>query len=184
MLGRLGGHVLAAKNRTLVHVAIRTLGPRPGERILEVGCGPGAGLQALRAAGALTGGVDPSPQMLELARKRTAASQRTELFCAPAEWLPFVDGAFHAILAVDCLHLCAAPMRAMCEMRRVLRPGGRLVVAGTECDGCDPAALMLAMEMARFCEVRLMEKSRRHFVIVGYKAEESGHGAVRAALPT
>jgi SAM-dependent methyltransferase len=184
MLGRLGGHVMAATNRSLVHLALRALAARPGELILEVGCGPGTGLQALLDTGALPVGVDPSPQMLELARKRTAASQRTELFCAPAEWLPFVDGAFHAILAVDCLHLCAAPMRAMCEMRRVLRPGGRLVVAGTECDGCDPAAVMLAMEMARFCQVRLVEKSRRHFVIVGYKAEDSGHGAVRAALPS
>lgn len=180
MLGRLGGFVMVRTHRSMYDMAVGALAPQPGERILEVGCGPGAGLQALLAAGAIPVGVDPSPLMLALARER-AEAQDTELFCAPAEHLPFIDAAFDAVLAVDCLHICAAPLRALDEIRRVLRPGGRLVLAGTRCEGCNPAGMIVALQMARFCSVRSVEKSR-HFMIVAHQPESSGPQGVAAAL--
>lgn len=105
------------------------LDARAGERILDVGCGTGLLLERLGRAtpAARLTGVDPVPEMLALARRRLAVSA-ADLSEAAAERLPFGDGSFDAVVSASVFHYVRQPEAALSEMRRVLRPGGRLVL--------------------------------------------------------
>ena len=107
------------------------LGAAPGERILDVGCGPGfycAELaEEVEPSGSVVG-VDSSPAMLELAARRCAGLEGVELRPADAVSLPVDDASFDAALCVQVLEYVPDPTVALAEMRRALRPGGRVVV--------------------------------------------------------
>jgi len=115
---------------------IRLLAPRPGERILDAGCGPGDALVTLAGAVGPAGratGVDLSPAMIGRARRRiqdAGLADRVELRVADAAALPWPDGSFDAAFASFTLELFDTPEipAVLGEWRRVLRPGGRLVV--------------------------------------------------------
>jgi SAM-dependent methyltransferase len=96
-------------------------------RVLEIGCGTGRLAAALaEREGCRVWAVDPSPEMLELARARSVG--RTQFRLARAEALPFRAGWFERVVVRLVVHLVDRP-RALAEARRVLAPGGRLAVA-------------------------------------------------------
>ncbi|GAA3069355.1 class I SAM-dependent methyltransferase [Streptosporangium carneum] len=100
-----------------------------GRRILDVGCGAGPLLESLRDQGAIVTGVDPSVKMLDLARQRLGAGAalcQASLGGAP---LPFPDGAFDDAIACLVLHYLEDWKAPLADLRRVLAPGGRLIVA-------------------------------------------------------
>jgi ubiquinone/menaquinone biosynthesis C-methylase UbiE len=97
--------------------------------ILEVAVGTGLNLPYYPAEARITG-IDFSPAMLEIARRRSSELDRTvELRDADAHALPFPDDSFDTVVCT--FSLCAIPdeHRAIREMKRVLRPGGRLLLA-------------------------------------------------------
>ena len=99
-----------------------------GRRILDAGCGAGPLFAALRDRGAIVTGIDKSTGMLELARRRLgddADLQVAEL----GTLLPFPDGAFEDVTASLVLHYLQDWGPALAELRRVLKPGGRLIVS-------------------------------------------------------
>ena len=99
-----------------------------GRRILDAGCGSGPLFAALRDRGATVTGFDASPKMLELARRRLgdgAALQVADL----GSPLPFPDGAFDDVIASLRLHYLEDWTAPLAELRRVLTPGGRLIVS-------------------------------------------------------
>ena len=99
-----------------------------GRRILDAGCGSGPLFAALRNRGAIVTGFDKSTGMLELARRRLgdgADLQVADLSCP----LPFPDGAFDDVTASLVLHYLEDWGPALAELRRVLKPGGRLIVS-------------------------------------------------------
>ena len=103
-------------------------GLAPGARVLDVGCGTGPLLGALRdrdAELALTG-VDVSEAMLAQASARLGA--QAALCRAPAERLPFDDASFDAVVTASALHHWPEPERGLAEIARVLTAGGGLVV--------------------------------------------------------
>jgi arsenite methyltransferase len=116
------------RRRRLVREA---LAAGPGERVLDVGCGPGFYvaelLEQVGPAGSVTG-VDASPQTLALAQRRTEGAANVELHLGDATDLPVGDGAFDAALSVQVLEYVAGLDAALGELHRVLRPGGRLVI--------------------------------------------------------
>ena len=118
----------AARRRRIVREA---LGAAPGERILDVGCGPGFYCAELAEEVGPPGsvlGVDASPAMLELAARRCAGHEGVELRQADAVALPVDDASFDAALCVQVLEYVRDPTAALGEMHRALRAGGRVVV--------------------------------------------------------
>jgi len=98
-------------------------GVRTGQRVLDVGCGPGAlTAELVRRLGpdAVTA-IDPSPPFVEATAARLP---RVDVRTGAAEDLPFADDAFDAALAQLVVHFMADPVQGLREMRRVARPGG------------------------------------------------------------
>ena len=93
-------------------------------RVLDVGCGTGRFVATLAERGVRAAGVDPSPEMLEVARRK---NPRAVLKRAIAERLPFKDGWFDRVVFVLSVHLVDRP-RAFAETHRVLAPGGRIAI--------------------------------------------------------
>lgn len=93
---------------------------------LDVGCGEGRFCRMLQAEGVATVGVDPTAALVEHARCRDPAG---DYRLAGAEALPFADGAFDLVVAYLVLIDIADLRTAIAEMARVLRSGGRLLIA-------------------------------------------------------
>jgi SAM-dependent methyltransferase len=98
----------------------------PGARLLDVGCGTGATLEHLAGLGYRAAGLDPSELLLERARRR---NPRLELVRGRAERLPWPERSLDGVLCECVLSLLEQPGRALDEFRRVLRPGGHLVLS-------------------------------------------------------
>ncbi len=97
---------------------------QPAPRVLDAGCGTG-GLLARLGDRAAWVGLDASAAALDLAQRKTPAP----LACGSVDALPFADASFDAAVAADLLcHRAVSPPQALAELRRVLRPGGRLVI--------------------------------------------------------
>jgi SAM-dependent methyltransferase len=107
---------------------VNLAGDVAGRRILDAGCGSGPIAAALRDRGATVTGFDSSAGMLELARRRLGPD--ADLHQADlASPLPFPDGAFDDVIAALVLHYLEDWTAPLAELRRVLRPGGRLIAA-------------------------------------------------------
>ena len=105
--------------------ALDILEPRPGELVLDAGCGTGRNLAAIARTGASVVGIDFSPRMLDLARD---SHPGVPLALADLRArLPFVDGAFDAVLCTLVGEHLSGLGAALSELRRVLGAGGRLV---------------------------------------------------------
>ncbi|MEU6151907.1 methyltransferase domain-containing protein [Actinosynnema sp. NPDC047251] len=98
-----------------------------GRRVLDAGCGAGATAAALRDRGAVVAGFDRSTKMVELARRRLGddVDLRVADIAAP---LPYPDAAFDDVVASLVLHYLEDWSAPLAELRRVLKPGGRLIV--------------------------------------------------------
>jgi len=113
---------------------VRLLGVAPGERVLDVGCGSGAVTRTLAqrvAPGGCAVGVDMSPALLKVAREladEAGLGELVELKEGDCRALPFPDGSFDAVLAATTLAHVPDAGRALAEMVRVTRPGGRVGV--------------------------------------------------------
>ena len=108
--------------------SLRLMGDVARLKVLDAGCGSGAHAAALMAGGAIVTGIDESSGMLALARERLggdAALLEADL----AMPLPFADGAFDRVLAALVLHYIEDWSQPLREFRRVLVPGGKLVIS-------------------------------------------------------
>jgi ubiquinone/menaquinone biosynthesis C-methylase UbiE len=121
-----------ARLRALSRTRYALLELRPGDRVIEVGCGLGDNARELAALVGPQGGVvalDASEAMIEEARKRSVRSSLPAVFVTgDACSLKFADNTFDACWVERVLEHLADPARAVAEMVRVAKPGGRIVV--------------------------------------------------------
>ncbi|WP_341783020.1 bifunctional demethylmenaquinone methyltransferase/2-methoxy-6-polyprenyl-1,4-benzoquinol methylase UbiE [Leucobacter weissii] len=105
------------------------LGATAGMRVLDLAAGTGTSSASIARRGAHVTAVDFSEGMLEEGRRRHAGDPRIEFVHGDATELPFPDGGFDAATISYGLRNVSEPRRALAEMRRVVRPGGRIVIA-------------------------------------------------------
>ena len=122
--------VVEQRRATLV-----ALGLHPGERVLDIGCGPGYLASEMAEVVGREGfvlGVDPSPAMLAIAARRAVPGM--ELAEGDALSVPAPDASFDAAVSTQVYEYVADIAGALAEARRVLKPGGRLLILDTDWD--------------------------------------------------
>src|SRR6516165_1602541 len=113
----------AVATAQFVQPLLDAVSARAGLTILDVACGPGVVSARAAARGAKTTGIDFSPEMIRLARQ---ANPELEFHISDVEQLPFDNAHFDAAVVNFGLHHFEHPQRALAEIRRVLRPQGRI----------------------------------------------------------
>jgi ubiquinone/menaquinone biosynthesis C-methylase UbiE len=140
LAGRLLGRLWITETAAVNDTALDLLDPRPDEHVLEIGFGPGRSIQHLARKARHVTGVEVSATMLTTASRRNRAAirdGRIRLLTGDGTTLPLPDHGVDAALAVHTLYFWPRPQTTLREIARVLRPGGRLVLAVR--DGTHPA---------------------------------------------
>lgn len=136
-----------------VTAAVVELGGLRGCRVLDVGCGPGTIVRQLaRGFGIEPVGLDPSPKMIDVARHE--AGEWGEFHIGRAEELAFEPESFDGVVMRWVVHHLDRP-QAFAEIRRVLKPGGRLVITTT-----DPGAVHMFWMAPYFPSYVAIERRR------------------------
>jgi ubiquinone/menaquinone biosynthesis C-methylase UbiE len=143
------------------------------DSFVDLGCGLGAALEHAAATGARTAGIDPSPSMVEQAAQRVP---QADVRLGSAESIPFEDDAFTASLSVSTYHHWADVETGLQEVRRVLAPGGRLLIVerklkrstghGLDDAGGESLAQLLETKGYVSVEIETMEVRRDEYLAV------------------
>ncbi|MGH3318695.1 MAG: class I SAM-dependent methyltransferase [Streptosporangiaceae bacterium] len=133
-LGGLAGRIMARGNEEQQHEVLGLFDVRPGQRVLEVGHGPGHLVRLLlkRTGAGLVAGVDPSQTMLAQAQRANRVAVRAgraDLRQGTADRLPFDDASFDHVVSVNSCQIWPDLTAGLREAHRVLRPGGTIVLA-------------------------------------------------------
>ncbi|WP_330233679.1 class I SAM-dependent methyltransferase [Nocardia sp. NBC_00508] len=128
--------------------------PASGARVVDIGCGPGDFARMLARRGGQVTGVDPSPQMIDYATARSRDLTHCRFELGTAQSLPLPDASADLVTSTFAMHHIPAAHRsdAVAQMFRVLRPGGRLLLADTHPTG--PVLSTAVRVMARFAAHR------------------------------
>lgn len=131
--GRLLLKFLNRRNAALNDLVLETLKLQPGDHILEIGFGGGDLIHKFVSTGkpSQVVGVERSPEAIQICERRfqkLIGQGMVELHQARAEALPFVDQQFDQVCTVNTLYFWANAPQVLAECRRVLQPGGRLVI--------------------------------------------------------
>lgn len=127
--GALIGLVLLIMGRANARLAADLTEVSSGDRVVDVGCGPGGAVREAARRGAHVTGVDPAPVMLRLARAftRSGLAGLVEWREGTAERLPVADGTATVWWSLATVHHWQDVEQGLAEARRILAPGGRLV---------------------------------------------------------
>ncbi len=133
LIGRLVGNSMARGNEYEVAWTVALLDIQAGDHVLEVGFGPGVGIELVsqKATKGLTAGIDLSPTMVEVARQRNSAAIQTgrvQLKQGDVAALPYGDESFDKAFAIHSVYFWPKPTQGIQELQRVLKPGGQLAI--------------------------------------------------------
>jgi ubiquinone/menaquinone biosynthesis C-methylase UbiE len=161
ILGRFGGMIMARTNADFGVWVCDLLEIEPADRVLEVGFGPGVIIRCAseRAHEGWVAGIDLSREMVEQARIRNAPAireGRVDLRYGSVASLPFHDGGFDKALAINSMQVWPDASAGLLEMRRVMKPGGRIALGFTRHSGQESAGLEDALGAVNFADTRLV----------------------------
>ncbi len=134
LLGRLIAAIMVRETASINRTAIAALEIKPTDQVLDIGCGSGLSIELL-VKGLAKGravGVDPSAVMVARAQarnRRAIAEGRADIIKAPVDDLPFASCSFDAVMSVHTIYFWQDLAQCLHEIDRVLRPGGRLLLA-------------------------------------------------------
>ena len=131
------------------------------ESVLEVGFGPGVVIQRLSKRAGHVAGIDPSQEMVQQACARNAKateSGRVELRHGSVESLPFSNNTFDKAIAINSMQVWPDAIAGLGEIRRVVRPGGRIGLGFTRYSGQPSEGLMETLMAAGFTEAQIVQK--------------------------
>src|SRR5437899_803867 len=143
---------------------------QPNDRVLEVGFGPGVGIQLLArsAPAGYVAGVDPSKEMVDQATARNAKaikSGHVDLKYGSAESLPFEDNTFDKVLAINSMQVWTDAAAGLREIRRVMKAGGRIALGFTPYSGQSKSGLPEMLTVAGFTEPHVVETDQGFCVL-------------------
>jgi ubiquinone/menaquinone biosynthesis C-methylase UbiE len=164
LTGRIGGRLMSL-DRELPAWVLDQLELTPSDSLLEIGAGPGVGVElaATRAHRGRVVGIDPSETMLVMAQRRNRSeieSGRVEFRLGNIDRLPFDDDTFDAAMAINCIHLWRDPVCGLKELRRTLQPGGRVAVAISRFSYASPDRFEAQLCESGFTDVRIQRGDR------------------------
>jgi ubiquinone/menaquinone biosynthesis C-methylase UbiE len=116
--------------QTVADHVVRSAGIRAGEKVLDIACGTGNTALMARARGAVVTGLDLTPELLRIARKREAEAGYDDITwqAGDAENLPFPDGSFDVVVSSCGLMFAPDQQKVADEVARVTKPGGRIAI--------------------------------------------------------
>ncbi|MER6990902.1 class I SAM-dependent methyltransferase [Saccharopolyspora hirsuta] len=129
LLGAAGGWLMARCNAATEQQVVRLARLSGAERVLVIGPGPGVGLRAAAGQAAQVVAVEPSEQMRHAAAHRCSDLANVSVQDGDAESTGQPDAAFDVVLSVNNVQLWPDRVAALAELRRVLRPGGTLLLS-------------------------------------------------------
>jgi ubiquinone/menaquinone biosynthesis C-methylase UbiE len=169
LLGRVEGAIMARTTGKRNEWTLSLLAIQRDDRILEVGCGPGALIQALaaKATAGFVVGIDLSPTMLLQASKRNAQAIRegqARLEGGSATALPFEEASFDKALSANSLPFWPDQEAGVREMRRVLRPGGVIaIILQPRCARTESEVKQIGMELLALLSQVGFQEARLEF---------------------
>jgi ubiquinone/menaquinone biosynthesis C-methylase UbiE len=125
--GLLAATTMLAGRGPTAQLTARLAGVGAGETVVDLGCGPGAAVRLARRLGATVVGVDPSTEMLRVARLVTRPRARIRWIEGVAESVPLDDASADVVWSIATVHHWTDIDDGLDEVRRILRPGGRFV---------------------------------------------------------
>lgn len=164
LLGRIGGRLLATRGkRKMAECVLSELDVEPTDHVIEIGFGPGIGIQsaAARTPDGFVAGVDYSEVMVELALNQNAEdveAGNVELRFGSVDDLPYEDGTFDLAFSINSMQVWPNPIEGLEEIRRVLKPSGRVVLGFTPSAGQSSDELQPLLSDGGFDNIRIEEK--------------------------
>ena len=165
-VGQIMAHAKSNSERTRWTLSLLDI--RPGDRVLEIGCGPGVALDiaSRMASRGIVVGIDHSEVMVRQAARRNARAIRdgqVQVHLSSAERLPAFDQPFDKIFAINSVHFWTDPVESIRHLRRWLTPSGVLALtlqprsrnATAETTTIIGQELMTKLELAGFTDCRL-----------------------------
>jgi SAM-dependent methyltransferase len=167
-LGRLAGRFMLWNNKH--DGVVDVLGVRPGQDVLEIGYGPGGFIRQLteRTDAASIRGVDPSPEMRDLARRhnrKAVRNGRVRLDLGTADRTRLPDASVDRVVSVNNVAIWPDLEAAVGELHRVVRPGGTVVIAWH--GGTAPTRIARSLRLPEDELGRIERVLRDRFVEVG-----------------
>ncbi len=155
--------IFGRMNAGLRGIGLKMFPPRQGMEVLDVGCGTGIQLDSYQHSGCRVTGIDASPAMLEVARHRLG--EEASLTVGDAAAMPYPDRAFDLVLAATVLHEMPPRARpaALGEMKRVLRPGGSILLIDFEAGPVRPVRGWITRGVITASEVAAGRSHHRNY---------------------
>ncbi len=162
LLGRVGGIIMTRTNQKCAAWVVDLLNTQPNDRVLEVGYGPGVGIELLAKAApeGHVAGVDYSAEMVEQAAARNMKAiekGRVDLRHGSVECLPFADNTFDEAMAINSMQVWPDSAAGLREIGRVLKSGGKVALGFTPYSGQSKSGLPEMLMAAAFTDVKVVE---------------------------
>ncbi len=156
-------------------LVVRLAGLDAADKALDIGCGPGAAVRRASEVTAEAVGVDRSGDMVEIARKRSSGRPNVRFEVGAVESLPFADDEFSSAWTVHAFHHWEDQEAGLAECRRVLAPGGRLLIVekdvkrskGHGLTSEEIEGVTAKLQRAGFAEV-VVSKHDKQFVLIAH----------------